>query len=531
MSADAALPYRYAPAERTIPAMLRGQAARLGDTALFQCGDERWSYARTVEIAARMAGQLQSAGVVAGDRVAIFSKNRPEVLRLLLGAAWCGAIAVPINAAARGPQLRYVVENSGAKILAIEEDLLDVLQDAPVADLPIEHIWVFGTGASPCTVTKRVTPFLSDGTAVAPHAVRPETPFAILYTSGTTGPSKGVICPHAQFYWWAAYTCRFLDIRPGDVLTTTLPLFHTNAINTFFQALLSGSIFVVEPRFSVSDFWPAMHRTGATVSYLLGAMVPMLLSRPPTPGEKQHCLRTILAPGVPPALHAAFFARTGIALVDGYGSTETNFIIGTRTADRVDGQIGLLSPGVEARIIGIDGQNVPAGSAGELALRAADPLAFASGYFGMPDKTAEAWRDGWFHTGDRVRQETNGAFAFVDRLKDSIRRRGENISSFEVEAVLQSHPGVAVAAVFGVPDALADEEVMASVVLTTGAVTSAAELAAHCARLLPRYAVPRYIHFVGALPTTENGKVAKAELRQRGVTLMTWDRDNSPPST
>ena len=278
---------------------------------------------------------------------------------------------------------------------------------------------------------------------------------------------------------------------------------------------------------SFGTFWPAMNRTGATVSYLLGAMVPMLLSRPPSLAERQHRLRTILAPGVPPALHAAFLARTRIALVDGYGSTETNFVIGARAAGRVDGQIGLLSPGVEARIVDADGRDVQAGSAGELALRASDPLAFASGYFGMPDKTTEAWRGVWFHTGDRVRQEPDGAFAFVDRLKDSIRRRGENISSFEVEAVLQSHPSVAVAAVFGVADALADEEVMASVVLTPEIAASAAELAAHCARLLPRFAVPRFFDIVGTLPTTENGKVAKAELRERGVTVMTWDREKS----
>ena len=366
MSADAALPYRYAAADRTIPAMLRGQAARLGDTPLFQCGEERWSYSATVDVAARMAGRLQSAGIVAGDRVAIFSKNRPEVLRVLLGAAWCGAIAVPINAAARGPQLRYALQNSGAKVLAIEGDLLDVLQDDDVTGPAVEQIWCLGAGTPPNTVSKRVTLFSSDGAVVPPYDARPETPFAILYTSGTTGPSKGVICPHAQFYWWAAYTCRFLDIRPGDVLTTTLPLFHTNAINTFFQALLSGSTFVAEPRFSVSDFWPAMNRTGATVSYLLGAMVPMLLSRPPSLDERQHRLRTILAPGVPPALHAAFLARTRIALVDGYGSTETNFVIGARAAGRVDGQIGLLSPGVEARIVDADGRDVQAGSAGEL---------------------------------------------------------------------------------------------------------------------------------------------------------------------
>jgi carnitine-CoA ligase len=518
---DSALPFRFAEAARTIPHLLQAQAAALGAAPLFACGDERWSYAETPAIAATMAGVLQAAGVGFGDRVAILSRNRPEVMRILLGCAWRGAIAVPINAGAKGPQLQHILADSGASLLMAEPDLLAALPAGTISAAALRRVWLIGDAVAPLPMPVATEPLPSGTDAIAPAAVEPGTPFAVLYTSGTTGLPKGVVCPHAQFYWWAAFTCRFLEVRPGDVLATALPLFHTNAINTFFQALLSGSSQVVLPRFSVSDFWPAMRRHGATVSYLLGAMVPMLLSRAPASDERAHAVRTILAPGVPPALHAAFRARTGIPLVDGFGSTETNFVIGDTASARVDGQIGRVAPGVEARLVDAAGSDA---EVGELLLRTALPHAFATGYFKAPDKTAEAWRDGWFHTGDRLRRETSGAFAFVDRLKDSIRRRGENISSFEVEAALLSHPAVAEVAVFGVASDLAEEEVMATLSLKPAARAAPDDLARHAATMLPAFAVPRYIDIVAALPVTENGKITKAPLKQRGVTPTTWDR-------
>ncbi len=516
---DGALTYRFAPADRTIPALLRTQAARLGTAPLFECGGERWRYADAPAMAARTAGLLQDAGLRRGDRVAILSRNRADVMRLLLGAAWCGAIAVPINASARGPQVRHILADCGARLLVAETDLLAGLPPETYAGLALERIWWLGADAGALPIFAAPMPVAT--TEVPSAHVEPGTPFAVLYTSGTTGVSKGVVCPHAQLYWWAATTARFLELRPGDVLATTLPLFHVNAINTFFQALLSGGRQVVEPKFSVSGFWASMAAHKATVSYLLGAMVPMLLSRAPSSDERAHAVRTILAPGVPAALHSAFRARTGIALVDGYGSTETTFAIGATARARVDGQIGHLSPGLEARVVDEAGADA---AVGELLLKTALPHAFASGYFNNPEKTAEAWAGGWFHTGDRVRREPDGAFAFVDRLKDSIRRRGENISSFEVEAALLCHPAVADAAVFGVPSDLAEEEVMATLTLKPGARTTPAAITAHCASLLPAFAVPRYIDIVAALPMTENGKVQKAVLKNAGVTATTWDR-------
>jgi carnitine-CoA ligase len=281
---------------------------------------------------------------------------------------------------------------------------------------------------------------------------------------------------------------------------------------------------VYVPRFSASGFWPTMQATGATVVYLLGAMVPILLAQPEGAGERSHRVRIGLGPGVPASAGAAFRERTGVGLLEGYGSTETNFAIATRPDAPRAGVMGWLQPGFEARVADASDAALPDGEAGELLLRADEPYAFATGYFGMPDKTVEAWRNLWFHTGDRVVREADGAFRFIDRMKDAIRRRGENISSYEVEQVLQSHPAVATVAVYPVQSELAEDEVMASVIAQPGCTIDPAELAAYCEARLPYFAIPRYVDVVDDLPRTENGKLQKFKLRERGVTPTTWDR-------
>jgi crotonobetaine/carnitine-CoA ligase len=516
----------FAPRARTVPEMLRRQAECHGDRPLFVCGGERWTYAETRDIAARHAGMLFGAGIAPGDRVALLYSNRPELLRLILGCAWAGAVSVPLNAAVRGFPLQHMLCNSGAKILAIEAGLLPALETIDLKALPLTRIWVIGelpvSGVDTPVPIESLPP---PGGEAPPAAPGPGDLFTILYTSGTTGLSKGVCCPHAQYFWWGAYTGWQLGVDEGDVLHTPLPLFHTNALNCFFQALLHGATQVVEPRFSVSGFWPALAQSGATVTYVLGAMVPMLLSRPPASVEREHRVRVALAPGVPAHFHEPFTSRTGVVLLDGFGSTESNLIIASRSDDRKPGCMGRLVPGFDARVVDDFDNDVADGEAGELIVRADEPFALASGYFAMPEKTVEAWRNLWLHTGDKVIREADGYYRFVDRMKDAIRRRGENISSFEVEQVLGSHPAVAVAAVFPVSSELAEDEVMAAVVLKDGAQAGAEELVRFCENRMPYFAVPRFIELTDALPRTESGKVQKYKLRERGRTAATWDRE------
>jgi crotonobetaine/carnitine-CoA ligase len=521
------LPELFPPSDRTLPKMLRRQAERYGDRRLVTIGSVSMTYTDTMAAAAGYAGALAAAGSKPGDRVAIMCGNRPELLLTILGCAWLGAIAVPINTASRGAQLEHILGNCGARLMVIERELAPVLATLTRDKIALEMLWLVGDGPEPDASLWPSARFPAPGPSMPPHPLDPGDTLAILYTSGTTGLSKGVCCPHAQYFWWAVYTGELLGVRDGDVLMTTLPLFHTNALNAFYQAMLNGATLVVEPRFSASGFTAALARHQATVTYVLGAMVPMLLAQPPGPADRAHKVRLALAPAVPAHFHQQFTDRFGFGLIDGYGSTETNCIMGAPLAEQRPGLMGRLLPGFSARVVDAHDNEVPDGEAGELILRADEPFAFATGYFGMTDKTVEAWRNLWLHTGDRVVREPDGFYRFMDRMKDAIRRRGENISSYEVEQVLVNHPAVENAAVFPVRSELAEDEVMAAVVLRAGARVTYEALLDFCQPRMPYFAVPRFLEFVATLPATENGKVTKYKLRERGITATTWDREKA----
>ncbi len=519
------LPSRLPPDERTLPRMLRRQAALHGDRRLVEIDGQAWSFAETLDMAERFGGTLRAAGIERGDHVAVMCGNRLELLQVYLGCGWIGAVAVPVNTASRGAQLAHILANSQAKLLVLQAAFADAVDALEIALQSLRAVWMIGD-ADLGQRLPRPARFPAPAEPVPEAAIVPGDTVAILYTSGTTGVSKGVCCPHAQYFWWGVNTARLLGLRGDDLLLTTLPLFHTNALNTFYQVLLTGAALVVEPRFSVSGFAASLSRHGANVTYLLGAMVPMLLSRPASELDRAHRVRIALAPGVPERFHSEFRERFGIELLDGYGSTETNFVLGCTLPGRRPGMMGPVADGFEARVVDEADNALPDGVPGELTLRADAPFAFATGYFGMPEATVEAWRNLWFHTGDRVVRDADGYYRFIDRMKDAIRRRGENVSSYEVEQVLLSHPDVAAAAAFPVRSELAEDEVMVAIVPRDGHLLTPAVLAEYCNGRMPAFAIPRFIEFVSALPMTENGKVQKFRLRERGVTAATWDREN-----
>ncbi|WP_409241752.1 ATP-dependent acyl-CoA ligase [Bradyrhizobium sp. CB1015] len=515
----------FPPSERILSTMLTRQAERYGDRLLLVAGQARWSFAQTAAIAAASAQTLVDTGIKPGDRVALMCSNRPEFLQVYLGCAWLGAIAVPINTALRGSQLSHIFRNSRPALLVVEAQFVSAVESVEAGvELP-PRTWIIGAAAD--AIGARLSPIALPplGAAAPAGAVRPGDTVAILYTSGTTGPAKGVCCPQAQLFWWGIYSARALGIREGDVLFTTLPLFHTNALNAFYQALLNGCTYVLEPKFSASGFWAAARQHNATVGYLLGAMASMLLAQPKSADESMHRLRVALGGGVPPQIHGPFRERFGVPLVDGYGSTETNFVFaGTIPSDRA-GTMGYLAAGIEARIVDENDSVLPDGEAGELVLRAREPFAFASGYFGMPEKTVEAWRNLWFHSGDRVVRDCDGHYRFIDRMKDSIRRRGENVSSWEVEHAIQSHPAVAACAVYPLPSELGEDEVAAAILLEPGYLLQPVDIVRHCEGQIAYFAIPRYVRILSQMPLTENGKIKKGVLRDAGVTTDTWDRE------
>lgn len=512
----------FPPPDRILSTILTRQVEHYGDRVLLVAGDTRWTYSQSAAIAAASARTLVDAGIKAGDRVALMCSNRPEFLQVYLGCAWLGAIVVPINTALRGFQLSHIFGDSRPALLVVEAQFLAAIETVdPEVELP-SRTWTIGS-VTETRISPVPLPALGDG--VPAGAVHPGDTVAILYTSGTTGPAKGVCCPQAQLFWWGIYSARALGIREGDVLFTTLPLFHTNALNAFYQAILNGCTYVLEPKFSASGFWATARRHNATVGYLLGAMASMLLAQPKSEDDRGHRIRVALGGGVPPQIHRPFFERFGVPLVDGYGSTETNFVFaGSIPSDR-PGTMGYLADGVEARIVDENDSELPAGQTGELVLRAREPFAFASGYFGMPEKTVEAWRNLWFHSGDRVVRDSDGHYRFIDRMKDSIRRRGENVSSWEVEQTIQSHPAVATCAIYPLPSELGEDEVAAAILLEPGQSLQPVDVIRHCEGQIAYFAIPRYVRIVREMPLTENGKIKKGVLRDAGVTSDTWDRE------
>ncbi|MDH6264214.1 crotonobetaine/carnitine-CoA ligase [Bradyrhizobium sp. BR13661] len=515
----------FPPSDRILSTILTRQAERYGDRVLLVAGATRWTFAQAAAMAAASAQALVDAGIKPGDRVALMCSNRPEFLQVYLGCAWLGAIAVPINTALRGFQLSHIFRNSRPALLVVEAQFAGAIDSVEAGvELP-PRSWIIGAATGPIDARLSAVSLPPLGAAVPAGAVRPGDTVAILYTSGTTGPAKGVCCPQAQLFWWGIYSARALGIREGDVLFTTLPLFHTNALNAFYQALLNGCTYVLEPKFSASGFWAAARRHNATVGYLLGAMASMLLAQPKSAEDSTHRLRVALGGGVPPQIHGPFRERFGVPLVDGYGSTETNFVFaGTIPSDR-PGTMGYLAEGIEAQIVDENDSALPDGEAGELVLRAREPFAFATGYFGMPEKTVEAWRNLWFHSGDRVVRDPDGHYRFIDRMKDSIRRRGENVSSWEVEQTIQSHPAVVACAIYPLPSQLGEDEVAAAILLEPGQSLEPVDIVRHCEGQIAYFAIPRYVRILSQMPLTENGKIKKGVLRDAGVTADTWDRE------
>ncbi|MFC4501132.1 MULTISPECIES: AMP-binding protein [Streptomyces] len=488
---------------RTVAELIETAADRYGDRVFLRIGATTRTYAETREATAGMAGALAARGCRPGDRVAALLSNRVELVDLILGCAWLGAVAVPLNTGLRGRSLRHVLDQARPRFVYAEPEFLTEPVDSVV--------WTPGAADAPVPGVAAPLP---------PAPVRPQDTATVLFTSGTTGVPRGVRCPQAQFVWWGRNVADSLRLTADDVLHTCLPLFHTNALHTPAQAMSVGATCVIGERFSASRYWSQVTEAGATAVHLLGAMVPMLLAQPPGPYDRAHRVRRGLSPATPAAAWEAFRDRFGVRLVDGFGSTETNLVIGSTPEEYRPGYMGTVRPGFAARVVDERLAPVPDGTPGELHVRTQRPYAFSTGRVGEPPPPPGSWR----RTGDRVVREPDGWFRFVDRVSDVIRRRGENISSGEVEAAVRSHPAVAGAAAFPVASELAEDEVMVAVVVRPGHVLDPAELAGHCARDLPAFAVPRYVETVRALPLTETGKVRKAVLRERGVSAGTWDR-------
>ncbi len=514
--------------ERTVPATLARGARRFGDKVALVDRDIRLSFAEVLDESYLVAGALQRLGVARQEPVLLMLDDHVDHVLLWLGVGCAAGVEVPVHTAFRGAMLSYVLNDSGGRVLVTEDRYCSRI--AAVAD-ELEHLATVvvrdGDGADLPPGRFEVVPFsqLRTGPPAPVVDVGPGDLVSIMYTSGTTGASKGVMITHAQSYMRLPPE-QIGMAREDDVVMVALPLFHVvGQACTVYNALIAGATSVILDGFHVSTFWDDVRRHGGTLTTLLGTMANFLYRQPERPDDADTTLRGVMM--VPVLAEVEDFQRRfGVQVATSYGMTEVTTPVIAPLGGRIESRgCGWVRPDFDHRIVDSDDIDVAAGQVGELLLRPRDPWSIMAGYWKKPEATVAVWRNLWFHTGDLFTEDASGYLSFVDRIKDAIRRRGENVSSFEVEAEINAHPAVFESAVVGVPSPDGEQEIKAVVALRPGKAVTEEQLLRHLAPRLPYFMVPRYLQLVGSIPKTPTQKINKTSLVQEGIELV-WDRED-----
>jgi carnitine-CoA ligase len=496
--------------------MLDRHARERPDREFVVFAEESWTYAQAAERAWQRAHALVGKGVQPGESVSVWGPAGPGLVEAWLGANAAGAVYAPLHLAARGAFLEHALNLAESRVLVAQPGLVERLEGLDLRTL--EHVVVMGE--APDADLARTRPVLS-----APR--EPWDDFAIVYTSGTSGPSKGVRLSYASQRLYAD-SLVLADIGESDRLLMALPLSHVAGTAATYAMLQRGGTIVLPGAFDAGTFWDIVRRYRATATFVLHGMVSLLLDQPPRDDDADNPLRYVYMG--PLARSGEFRARFGVQVYTGFGMTELPVVLRSELNPANEKTIGRpFNPDYECRLVDEHDLPVADGAVGELIVRHKQPWVVNSGYKNMPEATAAAWRNGWFHTGDLMRVDGSGDWVFVDRAKDSIRRRGENISSYDVEAAVLSHEDIEDAAAVGVPNpdieaGAGEEEVKIVVVPVKGRDIDPLELTEYLVPRLPRYMVPRFIEVAGELPRSPSFKVKKAELRAAGITPGTFDR-------
>src|SRR5262245_15238943 len=520
--------------ECAVPDLLAARAAAAPDKPFLLFDAETWTYGDAAREAWRTANAFIDAGVEFGDYVSVWMPTSPDVLRAWFGANAAGAVYSPLGLAARGSYLEHTLNLAESKVLVAHSQLVDRLVGL---NIPALELVVLVGGEPEVELPWRTTTLealldgASDERPTPAQAVEPWHDLSLIYTSGTTGPSKGVRASHAAFWNYArCFIQRY--VTEEDRYLNSLPMFYTAGTGITYSMLLAGGSVALNKGFNPRTFWDDVRRFEATITIAIHGMVIFLLDQPPSPEDRNHTLRTVYMG--PLSRHREFAERYGVSIYTAYGMTEVPVPIVSDLHPEDERSCGRSADPVnyELRLVDEHDVPVPAGTPGELVVRHALPWTINSGYKNMPEATANAWRNGWFHTGDQFTQDEEGNFYFLDRKKDVIRRRAVNISSYEVEAEVISHPLVKDVAAIAVknPDleeAAGDEEVKVCVVLEPGAELDPAELVEYLSGRMPRHWIPRFVEYLDELPRTESHKLKKSDLRDAGITPNTWDREQA----
>lgn len=507
---------------------LRWRARERPDKLFWWVGDDRATYAEADVRSDRVAAGLAEHGVRQGDRVAVLATNRWEYVEVILALAKLGAIQVPLNAYLRRTFLQYQLDLAEAQIVFADTPgiaaLSEILDHLPA----LKKIIAFDDDHEDVTGTE-IVPFgdiRSSGADVPRPELSPADLISIMYTSGTTGMPKGCMMPHGYYLNYGAEINGLFDVRDDtEVLFTALPLFHGHAqMGALTSALSQGFSVVIEPEFRASTVLDRWIETGATIFHAVGMMSMALLRLPPSDKDRDHQVRVGLSVPLPPPQQQQFLERFGVYMTtQAYAQTETGLATLARPGDAPVGAQGKPSPYREVAVVDDDDNMLPPGQVGEIVVRPKVPNVMSAGYWRQPEATVKAWRNLWHHTGDHGRFDEDGFLYFVDRKKDSLRRRGENISSMEVESAIKTNPKVADAAIVAVPSELTEDEVMACLQLAEGETVEPDEMFTFFKESLPYFVVPRYVRIVAELPKTPTLRVQKHLIRDEGITDDTWD--------
>lgn len=508
----------------TTLSVLAKRAQSTPDRVFFQeIGRDELTFAQFHRQVQTWAGALRRAGVAAGDRIAVLLPPGREAAFAWLGAALLRAMEVPINTDYRGDILYYMLTDAAPKLLVVSSRYVDRLGELRERAPELRTVVVLDEPDPLPELGPRVLggrEFLAGAEpATDLEPPKPWEVLGIMYTGGTTGPSKGVVLPWGT-QRKAANTLSHLG--PDDAFYAPFAFFHGTARVPFSAMVFTGGRDVVRERFDTASFWRDIDAYRCTASMVMPAMASWLLNVPPSPDDRSHCLReAVMQTGV-----SEFRKRFGIRVHSFYGQTESGNPIARWDVQDDSRSCGRERSGFRVRIVDEHDFDVPVGRVGELLVRTEEPWIMPLGYFGKAEQTVATWRNGWIHTGDAMRQDADGNFYFVDRVRDYIRRRGENISSFELEGMVARHPGVAEVAAIAVPSEHGEDEVKIVVVRRPGEQFDAAELVRFLIPHMPRFMVPRYVEFVAELPrTVASRQVRKVELRANALNANTWDRE------
>lgn len=519
--------------ERVVGKILASQARNRGDSPFVHHGSEWYGFAEMDRRANRVANAFTSLGVRAGARVAVLLHNRLEYLDLWFGLSRIGALQVPINGEYKGAQILQTLQRAPVDLVVVEPALVeqlavafDAMASTPVTLLIDKHSSLLPLPRSLASSLDYadVVSGADDTECLHRFAVSGENAAVVMSTSGTTGPSKGVVLSHAQQYILGRNIAADMNLSDDDVYYNFFPMFHnTSQAMIAMPALLSGARMVLTERFSASRFWSESRQFGCTAFYYIGEILRILLRSPVPLEANETSLRVAWGIGASGRDFQDFQSRFGIRLRTGYGSTEANVPCFLPSSGAKPGSAGRALSGFEIRIANSKGEAVEPGVQGEILVRSREPCALMLGYDADPSATVAAWRDLWFHSGDAGYLDADGDLFFTARLKDVIRVRGENVSAFEVESVIAGAEGVLEVAAVAVPCELGGDDVKVFVVPREGARVEPDAIVAWARDRLPRFAVPRYVEFLAALPKTPTNKVQKHLLREMAFTEHTWD--------